>query len=432
LYDKGLTLHPVYPITFVGSNFKIALKYLKVIAFTHKQIELKELGRLVICQENLTEKLNQVKLQFDISEIFYLATCNRVEFVMITPQVVDREFAARFVNAMEMGLCPISTGTFLDAASIYEGRDALVHLLRTSCSMESLIVGEKEILAQLRKAYEDCKEAGLTGDDLRMFMNCIVKTAKEVYTNTNISKNPISVVSLAYRKLRSLHLTSNERILIIGAGETNRNISKYLQKHKFSNFAVFNRTIGKAAELAADLNGEAYALDALKDYKKGFDVIITCTSAVEPIITPEIYTTLLNGETSRKTIVDLAVPNDTDQEVLKQFPVNFIEVHSLNELAKKNLQERYEELTHAEAIITENINAFCLELKQRKIELAMRQVPEKIKEIRNTAINSVFAEEVQNMDKESRETLEKVINYMEKKYISVPMIMAKDILVNNN
>jgi glutamyl-tRNA reductase len=408
------------------------LKYLKVIAFTHKQIELKELGKLVICQENLTEKLNQVKSQFGISEMFYLATCNRVEFVLMTPQIVDREFAKRFVDALEMGLCPVSTGTFLDAASIYEGRDALEHLLRTSCSMESLIVGEKEILAQLRKAYEDCKEAGLTGDGLRMFMNCIVKTAKEVYTNTNISKNPISVVSLAYRKLRDLHLTSNERILIIGAGETNRNISKYLQKHKFSNFAVFNRTVEKAAELAADLNGDAYSLDALKTYNKGFDVIITCTSAVEPIITPEIYITLLNGETDRKTIVDLAVPNDTAPEILEQFPVNFIEVHSLNEVAKKNLQERYEELTHAEAIITENMEAFCVELKQRKIELAMRQVPEKIKEIRNTAINSVFAEEVQNMDKESRETLEKVINYMEKKYISVPMIMAKDILVNNN
>ncbi|HKB44960.1 MAG TPA: hypothetical protein VKC90_11245, partial [Chitinophagaceae bacterium] len=110
---------------------------------------------------------------------------------------------------------------------------------------------------------------------------------------------------------------------------------------------------------------------------------------------------------------------------------SFIEVHSLNEVAKRNLQERYEELTHAEAIIDQNINSFLLELKQRRIELAMRKVPEKIKEIRNTALNSVFAEEVQNMDQHSRETLEKVINYMEKKYISVPMIMAKDILINN-
>jgi glutamyl-tRNA reductase len=407
------------------------LKYLKVIAFTHKQIDLKELGKLVICQENLTDKLHRVKLQFGISEIFYLATCNRVEFVMITDRVVDKQFARQFMNELHMCSCPVSTTAFLEAVAIYEDREALDHLLRTSCSLESLVVGEKEILAQLRKAYEDCKEAGLTGDGLRMFMGCVVKTAKEVYTHTNISKNPISVVSLAYRKLKDLKLCTNARVLIIGAGDTNRNISKYLQKHKFSNFAVFNRTVSKAALLAADLNGEAFNLAALKDYNKGFDVIITCTSSVEPIITPEIYTSLLNGETGRKTIVDLAVPNDTAPEVLQKFPVNFIEVHSLNEIAKNNMQERYEELTHAEAIIDENIASFLLELKQRRIELAMRQVPEKIKEIRNTAINSVFAEEVQGMDQQSRDILEKVINYMEKKYISVPMIMAKDILINN-
>jgi glutamyl-tRNA reductase len=408
------------------------LKYLKVIAFTHKQIELKELGKLVICQEDLTEKLQHVKTAFGISEIFYLATCNRVEFVMITPHVVDREFAHKFIDTLGMGLCADHMDTFLDSACFYEDKEALNHLLRTSCSLESLIVGEKEILAQLRKAYENCREAGLTGDCLRMFMGCIVKTAKEVYTNTNISKNPISVVSLAYRKLKDLKLCSNARILIIGAGDTNRNISKYLQKHKFSNFAVFNRTVSKAQQLAVDLSGEAFDLEGLKTYNKGFDAIVTCTSSVEPIITVEIYRSLLNGETDKKTIVDLAVPNDTAPEVLEQFPVNFIEVHSLNEVAKKNIQERYQELVHAEAIIDQNIAEFITMLKQRRIELAMRQVPEKIKEIRNTAINSVFAEEVQGMDQASREVLEKVINYMEKKYISVPMIMAKDILINNN
>jgi len=407
------------------------LKYLKVIAFTHKQIELKELGKLVICQENLTEKLHNVKARFGISEIFYLATCNRVEFVMMTPQTVDKQFAREFMHALNIGLCPVSTSVFLEAASIYEDQDALDHLLRTSCSLESMIVGEKEIFPQLRKAYEDCREAGLTGDGMRMFMSCIVKTAKEVYTHTNISRNPISVVSLAYRKLRDVKLSTNSRVLIIGAGETNRNISKYLQKHKFTNFAVFNRTLSKAKELAADLDGEAYDLEALKTYKKGFDAIITCTSSTQPIITPEIYASLLNGEHTKKTIVDLAVPNDTAPEVLNNFQVNYIEVQSLKEVAKRNLQERYDELTHAENIISQNISAFILELKQRRIELAMRQVPEKIKEIRNTAINSVFAEEVQGMDQASRDVLEKVINYMEKKYISVPMVMAKDIMINN-
>ena len=241
------------------------MKYLKVIAFTHKHIELKELGKLVICQENLTDKLQQVKAQFGITEMFYLATCNRVAFVMITPQLVDKAFAGRFMEALNMGLCTHAASTFINSASIYENREALDHLLRTSCSLESLVVGEKEILAQLRKAYENCRKAGLTGDGLRMFMNCIVKTAKEVYTNTNISKNPISVVSLAYRKLKELKLSANDRILIIGAGETNRNLSKYLQKHKFSNFAVFNRTLSKAAELAADINGEAYGYKCIKE-----------------------------------------------------------------------------------------------------------------------------------------------------------------------
>ncbi|MEO6150686.1 MAG: glutamyl-tRNA reductase [Mucilaginibacter sp.] len=406
------------------------MKYLKVLAFTHKQIELKELGKLVICQEDLTAKLQQVKLHFGISELFYLATCNRVEFVMATSQTVDKEFAQKFISFLNMGLCSHYLGAFMDAASIYEDREALNHLLRTSCSLESLVVGEKEILAQLRKAYEKGKEAGLTGDYLRMVMNCVVKTAKEVYTNTNISKNPISVVSLAYRKLKDLKLCSNARILIIGAGETNRNISKYLQKHKFSNFVVFNRTIAKAQQLADDLSGEAFGLKELKNYHKGFDAIITCTSATEPIITPEIYTSLLAGETGRKTIVDLAIPNDTAPEVLEQFPVNFIEVHSLNEVAKKNLQERYCELVHAEAIIDQNITEFLLQLKQRRVEIAMRQVPEKIKEIRSTALNTVFVDELQGMDEQSREILEKVINYMEKKYISVPMVMAKDILIN--
>ena len=407
------------------------MKYLKVIAFTHKQIELKELGKLVICQEDLTVKLRQVKEQFQISEIFYLATCNRVEFVIVTDQVVDAAYTERFIDSLNIGICDHYMGVFLKGASIYEDQQALNHLLRISCSLESLIVGEKEILPQLRKAYDSCREAGLTGDFLRMVMNAVVKTAKEVYTDTNISKNPISVVSLAYRKLRDMKLCTNARILIIGAGETNFNISKYLQKHKFTNFAVFNRTLSKAQQLAADLNGEAFELEDLKNYHKGFDAIITCTSCTEPIITPELYTILLNGETDKKTIVDLAVPNDTAAEVLEQFPVNFIEVHSLNEVAKKNLQERYEELVHAEVIIDQNITEFVTILKQRRIELAMRQVPEKIKEIRNMAMNTVFVDEVQGMDEQSRETLEKIINYIEKKYISVPMIMAKDILINS-
>ena len=408
------------------------MKYLKVIAFTHKYVDLKDLGKFVICNECLESSLESVKAKFDIPEIFYLGTCNRVEFVFTAEQTLDSNFVKDFILTLNLPVSEDQVDNFVNQVVVYEDVEALNHLLRISCSLESLVVGEKEILAQVRKAYETCRVSGFTGDYLRLIMSRVVKTAKEVYTNTGIARKPISVVSLAYRKLRELKMCTNARILIVGAGETNRNIAKYLKKHKFSNFAVFNRSIENARTLASELGGDAYGLQDLKTYKGGFDVIITCTSATEPIITNEIYQSLLNGDKSRKVIVDLAVPNDTCPEVLEKNPVTFIEVHSLQEIANSNLKERYDELVNAERIICQNIEEFKPVLKQRRVEIAMRQVPEKIKEIKENAMTKVFADEIEGMDDNSREVLARVMNYMEKKYISVPMVMAKDILIKNS
>lgn len=407
------------------------MEYLKVIAFTHKQIDLKSIGKLVICDQTLEDRLKNIQAHLNITEIFYVGTCNRVEFVFLTPEQVDKSFIAKFLEVLDMGLPKEYIENFIENVSVYENGKAFNHLLRTSCSLESLVVGEKEILAQIRKAYESCRDAGFTADKMRLIMDRVVKTAKEVYTHTNISKNPVSVVSLAYRKLRELNIISNSRILIIGAGETNQLIAKYLIKHKYSNFSVFNRTLSKAQVLAEELSGEAFTLADLSQYDKGFDVIITCTGATEPILTKEIYAKLLNGDTGKKVIVDLAVPNDTAAAVVKDFPIHFIEVATLKEIARKNIQERYQELVYAEQIIDDNVKEFDLVLKQRKIELAMREVPQKIKEIKNTALNAVFVNEINQMDDASRAVLERVMNYMEKKYISVPMVMAKEIFVNN-
>ncbi|MFN0254729.1 glutamyl-tRNA reductase [Pedobacter ureilyticus] len=408
------------------------MEYLKIIAFTHKHIDLKALGKLVICEQTLDDRLRNIQSELNIKEIFYVGTCNRVEFIFTSPSQLDKSFISRFLHVLDMGLPEEYMENFIANVSTYEQVEAFNHLLRTSCSLESLVVGEKEILAQVRRAYEACKVAGFTGDYMRMIMNRVVKTAKEVYTHTNISRNPVSVVSLAYRKLRELNMCGNSRLLIIGAGETNNNIAQYLKKHKYSNFSVFNRTIEKAESLAKELNGKAFHLDELANYKEGFDVIITCTGATEPILTPEIYTSLLNGETGKKVIVDLAVPNDTALEVRENFPIHYIEVESLKEVARKNIQERYDELVNAEHIIEENIKEFDAVLRQRRIELAMSEVPKKIKEIKEKAVNTVFADEINSLDDEAKAVLEQVISYMEKKYISVPMLMAKDILVKNS
>ena len=408
------------------------MEYLKVIAFTHHHIDLKSLGKLVICDQSLDGRLKNIQNELPVSEIFYIGTCNRVEFVFLTKEKTDKEFVTRFLTVLDMGLPPEFMERFLDNVTVYENEEAFNHLLRTSCSLESLVVGEKEILPQIRKAYENCRDAGFTGDYMRMIMDRVVKTAKEVYTHTNISKNPVSVVSLAYRKLKELNVAPNPRVVIIGAGETNLNLAKYLSKHKFSNFSVFNRTLSKAESLAEELNGKAYPLSALENFTEGFDVIITCTGSTEPIINEALYAKLLNGDKAKKVIVDLAIPNDVAPAVIHNNPVYYIEVESLKEVARKNIQERYNELVHAEDIISANITEFLMVLKQRRIELAMQEVPRKIKEIKNTALNGVFADEISQMDEASREVLERVMNYMEKKCISVPMVMAKEILVKQS
>ena len=408
------------------------MEYLKIIAFTHKQIDLKALGKLVICDQTLDDRLRNIQLKLNIKEIFYVGTCNRVEFIFTSAEEINKEFIVRFLTVLDMGLPKEYMEQFVENVSTYEKVAAFNHLLRTSCSLESLVVGEKEILAQVRKAYEACRIAGFTGDYMRMIMNRVVKTAKEVYTHTNISKNPVSIVSLAYRKLRQLNMSPNSRLLIIGAGDTNKNIAQYLKKHKYANFSVFNRTLEKAECLAKHLNGKAYPLADLAGYDQGFDVIITCTGAVEPIITEEIYRKLLNGDIGKKVIVDLAIPNDTDATVIQNFPVHYIEVESLKETARKNIQERYDELINAEHIIDANIKDFETVLRQRKIEIAMSDVPKKIKEIKHTAINGVFADEINTLDDNSRAVLHRVMDYMEKKCISVPMVMAKEILVKNS
>lgn len=405
------------------------MKNLKVLAFTHKHVELKDLGNLVICNEALESRLINLKHSLDIPEIFYIGTCNRVEFVFYGAHELTHEFIADFMGKLNFCVPQERLQCYLGQVNKYEGMDALNHLLRMSCSLESLVVGEKEILAQVRRAYDRCREAGFTGDFLRLMMDRLVKTAKEVYTYTKISRNPISVVSLAYRKLRELKLVENPRIVIIGSGETNQNLAKYFQKNQKAKFVIFNRTVENAKALAEELNAEAYPLADIDQYKEGFDILITCTGAPTSIIDNTLYQSLLNGETDKKIIIDLAVPNDVDAEVLQNNPIHYIEVSSLQAIAEKNIQERYNELESAEKIIQDNIQEFLPLIKQRRVEVAMREVPEKIKEIKSFALNEVFAQEVQALTPEAREVLEKVINYMEKKYIKVPMVMAKEILV---
>jgi glutamyl-tRNA reductase len=401
----------------------------RIIAFTHKSTELSDIGRLHIEDSLLNERLSSLRSAMALGELMYLSTCNRVEFLTVTETVIEPGFLKEFFSKAYPSWSKEEIHWAIESAQIFSGEEALEHLFSVASSIDSLVVGEREIITQVRNAYERCNEFGITGDLIRLIIKRTIETAKDVYTHTHIAQKPVSVVSLAYRKLRELNVKLDSRILVIGAGVTNSSMCKYLKKHGFKNFTIFNRTLSNAEKLAKELNGKAFALAELEKYSGGFDVLLTCTGSEGIIVTKEIYKSLAGSDKSKKIVIDLAIPNDLDPEILRDFDVNLIAINNLQSVAKENMQEREKELESCYKIIAKSVNDFRQILKTRKVELAMSEVPRKVREIRETAINSVFAKEFEGLDEHSKEVFEKMLSYIEKKYISVPMKMAKEILI---
>jgi glutamyl-tRNA reductase len=407
------------------------LKEFKIIAFTHKVAELNEIGRFHLDAAIQEQTLLNLKAVAGLDELMYLSTCNRVEFLIITSKDINKEFLYEFFGNFNPTLSKEEISVAAQKALIFEGEEALTHLFNVASSVDSLVVGEREIITQVRSSYETSVKQGLSGDLIRIVIKKTIEVAKRIYTQTQIAGKPVSVVSLAYRRLRELQVKDDARFLIIGAGQTNTLMAQYLKKHHFGNFTVFNRTLANAQKLAAELKGTAFPLSELSSFKGGFDVIITCTGSSDTIITKEIYDHLLEGCSGKKAIIDLAIPNDVAAEVIEENSINYIEISSLKAVASENLKERHKEIERCAVIIEQSIQEFLKIYKTRLIEQAMKGVPLKVKEIKENAISSVFAKEMDTLDVNSKEVLEKILAYMEKKYISVPMKMAREILLDN-
>jgi len=361
----------------------------------------------------------------------YLSTCNRVEFVFTTNENLTNAYLVKFFQAFNPDWDSKQISFATENCSILQGEEVVLHLFNVASSLDSLVIGEREIITQLRKAFEDSKQMNLTGDVIRMAIERTINAAKAVYTQSDIATKPVSVVSLAYHKLKSLNINSNSKFLVVGAGKTNANMLRFLDKHGFNNFTIFNRTLEKAEWLAGNVNGVALPLSDLSNYKGDFDVILTCTGSANKIFTKDVYSRLLDNDTSRKIVIDLAVPNDFDRQLTKQHNVQLIAVEDLKIIAEQNLKEREKEITKCNKILKEHFEDFKKAFHLRRVEIAMKAVPKTVKDIKEKAFTEVFAKELNQLDGESKEVLDKVVSYLEKKYISVPMKMAREILIKN-
>ncbi len=404
------------------------IKQLHTIAFTHRNLEVSKIGRLHIEQDAVQSRFQILKERLHIDEIMFLSTCNRVEYFLVTNELVSEAFLIDFFSALYPEFDEEKVNFFAGNALVYGKMDAVNHALRVAASIDSLVIGEREIITQVRQAYEQSRDLGLSGDTLRILFRHTIETAKRVYTETKISQKPVSVVSIAYQRLVGMDAPKDARVLVIGAGVTNTAMLRFLKKHGMSNFVIFNRTLEKAEALAEELGGKAYPLTALSSYKEGFDILVSCTGSEETMVDADLYETLLNGDSAPKITIDLALPSDISEEVHQKFATRSISIDVLQKISDSHLQERSQEVIHVEQILEEANNEFRNIAKFRAIEVAMRPVPQMVKDIRATAFNEVFKNELDQLDPSSMEILEKVVGYMEKKYMSMPMIMAKEIM----
>jgi glutamyl-tRNA reductase len=204
---------------------------------------------------------------------------------------------------------------------------------------------------------------------------------------------------------------------------------RYLGKHGFKDLHIFNRTFSKAEALVKEVGGEAYPLDTLVAFDEGFDVIISGIGRGTPIVDRDLFSALALSDNKPRLLVDLALPHDITTDCMGDMPAHLIRIEDLQAQAEENKAGRQEEVGACAAIIEEGVHEFRELASERHVERAMSSVPEEVKALRERAVNEVFAKDIAMLDERSREVLTAVLDHMERKYISVPMKLAKRIIL---
>jgi len=415
-------------------NLANILNGYKILTLTYREVPTHQLEQLVLAndlQGELFGRLELIKKNLGLNEIFYLHTCNRILYFFHSDSNLDINLKLRFFRHINPSLTQEQFQYLVEKVKFFEGERAITHLFEVAGSIDSMVVGEREILRQLRTAYEECALQGTTGDYIRLAMQQAVRTAKKIYNDTRIGEKPISIVSLSIKALLERNPLPSDRILLLGAGQTMNLVCKFLRKHGLNNVSIANRTLAKAENLMNGFTGSAFSLDQLSEYKKGFDVLITCTGHNSSWVNGPIYHALLQEESDHKIVIDLAVPNNLNREVIQGYNMDYIEVEDLRKIAQENLAFRAQEVDNAREILQLQYEEFKISLHQRKIERAMKDIPSQIKAIKSKAIQEVFKKDLENLDEQSLTLVHRMMDYMEKKCISIPMKAAKKAATNS-
>ena len=401
----------------------MGVEHLQILSLNFQHASIEDVGLLHVAPDEQPAVLTNWKIQLGLQGIVFLSTCNRVEFIMSDEKYFCMGRQAHLMQ--QFGLAPDAFTRIMAAVQVYRGEQAMRHLMRVASSLESMVLGEREILTQVREAFDLAMKHRLAGDRLRVTGRSVVETAKKVFTDTDVATQAVSVNSLGWQAFKTWNLPQDASILMIGAGATNTSVGRFLSKAGHHNVQVLNRSLERAQALADILHtSQVGTLDALPEaLAAGPDAIVICTGSDQALLTGEHATMLPAGPLH---VLDLGVPSDLDAGFRERPALTVVDMTALKEIADQNLAIRATEVGKCESLLEAGLVEYIERLQAREVELALIELPNMIKAIRDTAMGDIFAEDLEGLDAEARQVVERIVAYLEKKYVGLPMKLAKE------
>ncbi len=394
------------PLLAYGASFRTAA------------IDIRE--RIAFPQHRLTGALEGLRRDVDcISEAAILSTCNRTE---IYCAVEERDHRA--VADWVAGHCAVGRQRLDERAYVHWDGDAARHLMRVASGLDSQVLGEPQIMGQVKAAYDVAGDAGMLGPELHLASQTALSVAKRVRTETDIGRNPVSIAYVAVTMAQQVvdDLASGNALLI-GAGETVALVARHLRKAGVRRIGIANRTRAHAEELADAIGADAMGLEDIPERLRNTDVVITSTDAAEPIVTETMVAGAMAGRERPLFVVDLAVPRDVEPDAGL---IEHVFLHSVDDLAmivRENAAARRDAGTQAEAIIDEGVAQYDRARRLRDNQDFLQQFRGHADGIRHAALTR--ARQRLDNGQDAGEVMERLAYELTNKLIHAPTVAIR-------
>jgi len=375
-------------------------------------VELRE--RAAVNEADIPALLQRMVSHKPIREAAVLSTCNRVEFTLVThdPDASIALVHQWFADASGMPLAEI-----IDHLYSHTSEAAVNHLFGVASGLDSLVLGEPQILGQGKSAYEHALTAGTAGHILHRLYQATFQAAKRARTETEIGKQSVNIsscaVELAQRIFGSL---SDKTVMLIGAGEMAELAARHLQGHGVKRILVANRTLERARNLAREFDGHALTLDELDKYLDAADILISTTGANTYVLLPEPVQAAMDKRGGQPMfLVDIAVPRDIDPRINDIDGVYLYDIDDLQQVVQGNKEHREVEARAARALLDEESQAFLSWLKSLESVPLIRSLQERMDGLRRDELEK--ARYLKHLSPEDLEAVERLSKALMKRFM---------------